>query len=117
MSEPPDLLARVPLFHGLPREELERLAAELYVVVLPAGALLFREGEAGDSFYVVLEGRLEIVGYEGRSAWLFSAESGGGSGAAAGGGVPGSGLRVRRPRIGPAWTRWGADPIRRARVS
>lgn len=61
MSEPLDLLAQVPLFHNLPPAELERLAGELRVVALPAGAILFREGEAGDSFYVVLEGRLEIV--------------------------------------------------------
>jgi sigma-B regulation protein RsbU (phosphoserine phosphatase) len=61
MSEPFDLLARVPLFHSLPPDELERLAGELHEVSLPAGSALFREGEAGDSLYVILEGRLEIV--------------------------------------------------------
>jgi phosphoserine phosphatase RsbU/P len=61
MSEPFDLLARVPLFRSLPPDELQRLAAELHAVSLPAGAVLFREGQGGDSFYVVREGRLEIV--------------------------------------------------------
>ena len=61
MSEPRDLLAGVPLFHSLPPDELERLAGELREVILPPGTVLFRQGEAGDSFYVVLEGRLEIV--------------------------------------------------------
>lgn len=61
MSQPSDLLARVPLFRRLPPDERQRLAAALRLITLPAGAVLFSQGEPGDRFYIVVEGRLEIV--------------------------------------------------------
>jgi phosphoserine phosphatase RsbU/P len=56
-----DLLANVPLFSSLPHEELERLAAEMGTLELPGGAILFRTGDPGDRFYVVVEGALEVI--------------------------------------------------------
>ena len=62
------LLAEMPLFRELPPSELEHLVTRLRVVELPPETVLFREGERGDCFYVVLEGELEVfhaVGAEG----------------------------------------------------
>jgi di/tricarboxylate transporter len=51
-----DLLAQVKLFGGLGRVTLAKLAAHLESVPLPAGAELFRQGDAGDAFYLVARG-------------------------------------------------------------
>ena len=64
MAEPFDVvdgLARVGLFQGFERDELERLVARGHVIDFPAGATLFREGEPGGSFYVVLGGSVRIL--------------------------------------------------------
>lgn len=49
------------LFGSLPAGERTELAALLRRVDLPQGALLFREGDAGDSFYTVVDGQVEIL--------------------------------------------------------
>jgi MFS family permease len=54
-------LRAVPFLTPLPLETLERLAGELIDVELPAGATLFEQGDAGDRFYVLHKGSLEIV--------------------------------------------------------
>ena len=55
------LLAKIPLFNDLPLAELRHLVETLGVLEVPMGRIIFREGEVGDSFYVVVEGELEIV--------------------------------------------------------
>jgi serine phosphatase RsbU (regulator of sigma subunit) len=55
------LLAKIPLFNDLPLAELRHLVETLGVLEVPMGTIVFREGEVGDSFYVVVEGELEIV--------------------------------------------------------
>jgi sigma-B regulation protein RsbU (phosphoserine phosphatase) len=55
------VLGKVPLFATLPPAELEQLAAELRPCARLAGTVLFNEGECGDHFYVVVEGRIEII--------------------------------------------------------
>ncbi len=59
LNEP--LISQVPLFAKLPSEEHAYLAATLRQVTYPSGALLFREGDYGEHFYIVLEGELEII--------------------------------------------------------
>ncbi len=54
-------LSRVPLFEGLPPADLATLEATLPELKFPAQTILFREGDHGDRFYVVLQGRLEIL--------------------------------------------------------
>lgn len=54
-------LRTVPLFSELPTEDLERLTLGTEEVHLPAGTLLFSEGDRGDRAFVVLEGQIEIV--------------------------------------------------------
>jgi serine phosphatase RsbU (regulator of sigma subunit) len=55
------VLAQVPLFASLPHGELEYLATALRPVKVEPGALLFREGEYGDHFYVILAGQLQVI--------------------------------------------------------
>ncbi len=61
MSPAPDdeaarVLAGVPLFAGLDRVTLAKLAAQFERVRFGAGELVFQEGDPGDAFYVVLHG-------------------------------------------------------------
>lgn len=56
-----NLLARIPLFSDLPENELESLIHTLKVVELQPRDILFREGEAGEHFYVIAGGELEIL--------------------------------------------------------
>ncbi len=53
-------LAATPLFAGLPSEALEALVANLSLVHLEAGGILFREGEPGDALYVIAEGEVSV---------------------------------------------------------
>jgi len=55
------LFKKVPLLSNLPRNELDYLAATLQVVNLESGEVLFREGEPGESLFIILEGQLEVL--------------------------------------------------------
>lgn len=56
-----NLLARIPFFTDLPLDELDRIMAQLEVVNLRSGEILFREGELGEHMYIVVSGNLEIL--------------------------------------------------------
>ena len=56
-----DLLQRVELFQGLPREDLARLAEVVGGVAVDKGEVVFHEGEPGDAFYIVHQGAVEIL--------------------------------------------------------
>jgi CRP-like cAMP-binding protein len=53
-------LAATPLFAGQTPCAFDELLSELQVKNLSGGAILFRAGDAGDSMYVVLSGRLRV---------------------------------------------------------
>lgn len=57
-------LAATPLFSGLTQEALESFVAELKLIHLVAGDVLFYEGDPGDALYVIVEGEV-IVQTEG----------------------------------------------------
>jgi CRP/FNR family cyclic AMP-dependent transcriptional regulator len=66
ISAPVDLdsaqfLARTPLFAKLTAAECSVLAQFLEAKALPAGAVLFSQGDFGDAMYVVKQGALEIL--------------------------------------------------------
>lgn len=61
MDQVEKILSRVPLFVDLPPDEIHHLSTILRLIEIPAGALLMREGERGDLFYVVIEGQIEII--------------------------------------------------------
>jgi CRP-like cAMP-binding protein len=60
-------LARVPLFSGLSPRHLKRLADQTEEQRYMEGATVVREGEEGDSFYVILEGEARVVASSGRT--------------------------------------------------
>jgi small-conductance mechanosensitive channel/CRP-like cAMP-binding protein len=55
-----ELLARLPLFHDLQPEALERLAAAARRLDFDQRELLVREGETGDSLFVVARGQVLV---------------------------------------------------------
>ena len=55
-----DLLSRVPLFEGLSQAQLKKVAGVCETERVPRGKYVFREGEAGASMYVIVEGRVRI---------------------------------------------------------
>ncbi len=57
-----DILRRAPMFALLPVPTIEHLALSLRRRSLPAGTVLFRQGDVGESFYVVDQGEAEVVG-------------------------------------------------------
>ncbi len=61
MDDSKQLLSQVPLFEGLPDSELRWLSESLHTCSFSPGEVLFREGEIGDSFYIVRRGQIEIV--------------------------------------------------------
>jgi CRP/FNR family cyclic AMP-dependent transcriptional regulator len=57
-----EALARVPLFTGLSSRHLKRLADSMQEVRYMEGASVVKEGQEGDSFYVILQGEAKVVG-------------------------------------------------------
>jgi MFS family permease len=55
------LLRGIPIFAPLPPMTLEQLASRLLRVHVPAGEIIFRQGDPGDRFYVIGEGEVEIA--------------------------------------------------------
>jgi NTE family protein len=54
-------LLNIPLFRDLPDKSLKSIATRLRQVRYPQGAVIFREGDAGDSMYLVETGQLEVA--------------------------------------------------------
>jgi MFS family permease len=59
-AETLELLRSVPLFAPLPEGTLEFLGSKMETVNRPAGTVIFRQGEAGDRYYLVEEGEVEV---------------------------------------------------------
>ncbi len=59
-AEAVELLSRVPMFAPLPAPELERLALAVVDVQVGAGTAVFAQGDSGDRFYVIRDGRAEV---------------------------------------------------------
>jgi CRP/FNR family transcriptional regulator, cyclic AMP receptor protein len=55
------VLGAVPLFEGLSNKQMKKLADLADVARYMAGARLVKQGEIGDSFYVVLTGQAKVV--------------------------------------------------------
>ncbi len=54
------LLQNVPLFAGLNRRELETIGGLCSEVDMPAGRTLMRQGDAGNEFFVIVDGRVRV---------------------------------------------------------
>ncbi|MGI9585609.1 MAG: ATP-binding cassette domain-containing protein [Acidimicrobiia bacterium] len=57
----PERLGAIPLFSGLDDSVLGDLAAAFHTEMVVHGESVFEEGEAGDSFYVIARGVVEVV--------------------------------------------------------
>ena len=63
-----DFLATIPLFSGLPEEELERFAELTRERSYPKGSVILFQDDPGDSLFVLRAGRVKVVliGEDGR---------------------------------------------------
>ena len=61
-----DALAQVPLVAGMPPRFLKRLADKMDEQRFMEGATIVREGEPGDTFYVLIEGEAKVKDANGR---------------------------------------------------
>jgi cAMP-dependent protein kinase regulator len=55
------VLAAVPLLEGLSKRQLKKVADLAELARFMAGATLVKQGDIGDSFYVVLTGQAKVV--------------------------------------------------------
>ncbi len=56
-----EVLREVPMLGALPATTVEQLAADLERAEYAPGEVVFKQGEGGDRYYVVLSGRAEVV--------------------------------------------------------
>jgi len=54
------LIAEIPLFNGLPREQIEKLARIVIEKTLKRGQTIFSEGDEASGLYVTLSGRVKV---------------------------------------------------------
>ena len=62
----PGDLRRLPLFTGLSDDQVAALAEAGEIVVIEPGVVLFGEGQAAESWWVLLDGTIELVRHIGR---------------------------------------------------
>jgi len=62
-----DLIARVPIFHELPVEDIERIASATRRVSFDRGEIIVEIGDPGRSLYIIAEGIVQVL-YPARSA-------------------------------------------------
>jgi len=55
------VLAAVPLFDGLSKKHIKKIADLGTVAVFMPGATIVKQGVVGDSFYVLLRGQAKVV--------------------------------------------------------
>lgn len=60
-SQKADALADIPLFHSLSNKERMELARHVDEVPIKNGAVLTRQGAAGDAFYLIVDGSADVV--------------------------------------------------------
>lgn len=60
-----EVVARAPLFSGLPADVLERLSAHARVSRVPRGTPLFQQGDRAEVLHVLLDGQVGLLGSAG----------------------------------------------------
>jgi CRP/FNR family cyclic AMP-dependent transcriptional regulator len=60
MADVVELIQRVPLFQGLGRKDLERVAGNMAERTFPQGTTITTEGEGGVGFFVIEEGTAAV---------------------------------------------------------
>ncbi|MBI2763479.1 MAG: MFS transporter [Chloroflexi bacterium] len=56
-----ELLRRLPIFAPLSAISMEKILADMDWLHVPAGAVVIREGDEGDRFYVIADGRVAVT--------------------------------------------------------
>jgi predicted MFS family arabinose efflux permease len=56
------LLRRVPMLRPLPLPAIEQLARGLEPIGVPAGHVVFSQGDVGDRYYVIESGEVDVIG-------------------------------------------------------
>ena len=74
-----ELIGSVPLFASLRPREVELLALNLRPHDVPSSAIIFKEGACDEHFYIIVEGRVEIIKALGEEGERMLAERGAGS--------------------------------------
>jgi CRP/FNR family transcriptional regulator, cyclic AMP receptor protein len=69
------VLGEVPLFHGLSKRHLKRVASLGRKRRFAAGTAIVRKGDHGTAFYVLLDGTVRVVPPKGRSRQLRAGDS------------------------------------------
>ena len=60
LEERSDRLRTIPLFADLSEQDRRQIASMMEIRRLPVGSSLFREGDPGEAFYLILEGRVRL---------------------------------------------------------
>ena len=55
-----EVLRRAGLFQGVDPEAVEALAGQFEIIDAPRGAVLFNEGDPGESLYIVISGKVKL---------------------------------------------------------
>ena len=60
MSELGTFIKSVPLFKSLGQQDVNKVAESMDKLRFGAGSIIFRQGDSGDWFYVVVEGKFSL---------------------------------------------------------
>jgi pyruvate,water dikinase len=60
-DSPPEVVTSVPLFAGLPGDEVERISRLFHTRTFPAGETITREGAGGAAFFVIESGEVVVT--------------------------------------------------------
>ena len=60
-SQKADALADIPLFSSLSNKERMELARHVDELPIKNGTVLTKQGDAGDAFYLIVEGRADVI--------------------------------------------------------
>ncbi len=55
------LLKEIPLFRDLTKEEIKQIAEITEEITMSKNSFLFKQGDEADSFYIILEGEVEVI--------------------------------------------------------
>jgi len=55
-----EVLKRAGLFQGVDADDVEALGEHFEIIDVPRGAVVFHEGEPGDSLYIVISGKIKL---------------------------------------------------------
>ncbi|MBA2369149.1 MAG: ATP-binding cassette domain-containing protein [Candidatus Protochlamydia sp.] len=54
-------LKKIPLFFGIPEDSLELIRHQLRMITYPKNMVIYRHGDIGDMFYILIRGSIEII--------------------------------------------------------